>query len=886
MNTTERILELAGARALEALPVPVAVHDVSGRVVWANAEYRAAAEASLDALQGQGCHEAFGVAAGHHGCPVARALETGVPAEGGIDSGNGGADFLARVRLLREEDGAVAGAVEVLERAVPGTSAFDALRDSVKFLRYIVKHDPNAIAVCDRRMRYLAVSDRFLRDYGVEDQLVLGKSHYEVFPDMPESWRAVHQRVLKGETIRNDDDCFVRSDGSVTYNRWECRPWYGAEGDVGGLVMYTEVTTERKLAKRALKESETKYRALFDHMTLGFALHEMVLDAKGRPVDYIFLEVNEAFERLTGLKKDQIEGKRVTTVLPDIREDPADWIGTYGEIALNQGRVEFEQYSEPLKRWYSVVAFSPGRERFATIVEDITERKRAVEKLKLSENRLHAVFDAVAGVPIQGYDVERNVVFWNQASEQLFGYRREEALGRKLEELIVPEPHRARTVERIGRWVSAQTPTGASELTLQNRAGKKIPVYASHIMITNLDGDRELFSVLVDLTGQKRMEEEKRRIEKLESLGMVAGGIAHDFNNLLTGVFGLIEMAKLRLPAHHEASQLLGGAHQAMDRARTLTGRLLTFSKGGSPVIERLEVSSRIRDAVNRCDIDSKVSVSYRFPEDLWGVLADAQQMHQVFSALIHNAVEAMPEGGTLSVEAENLREIRDPVTPRLRGAFVRLRFGDEGVGMDRKVLARIFDPYFSTKPGASGLGLSVAHSIVTRHEGHISVSSTSGEGSVFTLYLPAEGESRAEEAPVEEEKAKDDTGRKVKVLLMDDEEMILKITSRMLEYAGYEVEVALDGRAAIDAYRAAMASGRPFDVVLMDLTIPNGMGGKEAVRELLAMDPAAKVIVSSGYSSDTVMSEYTEHGFVGCLNKPFRTQDLEEEIRRVLRGG
>ncbi len=515
--------------------------------------------------------------------------------------------------------------------------------------------------------------------------------------------------------------------------------------------------------------------------------------------------------------------------------------------------------------------------------EEAGRRRRAEEEARASEARFHAIFDAAEGVPVQGYDSNRRVIFWNRASELLYGYSREEAMGRPLEELIIPGPMREAVVEGHRRWIEEGEPIPAGELVLVNSAGEDVPVYSSHVMIESAKYGSEMFCIDVDLSEQKRNERERQRMQKLEGLGTVAGGIAHDFNNLLTGVFGNIEMAAGDLPEGHPSRAALERSHQALRAARRLTNRLLTFARGGNPVMVSLDLPDCIRDTVAFNLSGSSVAPVLDLPEDLRPVCADRGQLEQVISNLTINAQQAMPSGGCLHVSARNLALGEGEHHALHAGHYVKLELRDEGAGIPEDVIERIFDPYFTTKRSGSGLGLAVVHSIVARHGGHIAVESTPGEGCTFAVFLPAGGEQEEEEPAGETARLQKSPAGVARALVMDDEQTVRAITSEMLRRLGFEVETVEEGGSALAAYRSALDEGRRFDLVVMDLTIPGGMGGREAVRKVLELDPEARVMVASGYSSDPVLADPRSFGFRAALAKPFLLEELEEGVAKAL---
>ncbi len=388
--------------------------------------------------------------------------------------------------------------------------------------------------------------------------------------------------------------------------------------------------------------------------------------------------------------------------------------------------------------------------------------------------------------------------------------------------------------------------------------------------------------MMIDITEKKRTEALQQRLQTIERLGQLAGGIAHDFNNLLMGLFGNIEIAILQLPAEHEAQVALQDAHQALDQTRRITTRLLTFAKGGNPVIETVDIRRDIPDTVRFNLAGSNVAAKFEISEDLWSVNADKGQLGEVVANLTVNAREAMPAGGTLHVRAENVSGNSENFASERCEGMIKLTFKDEGIGIPARLQERVFEPYFSTKQRGSGLGLAVVHSIVIRHKGHIEVESSPGNGTTFTVFLPAGVETRMPAATEIAPDADPSSCASLRILLMDDEKTVQVAASRMLGKLGHTVEIAADGREAIAKYKIAMTHGKPFDVTIIDLTIPGGMGGKAAIKELRKIDPSVKALVFSGYASDPVMACFMDYGFSGRLEKPLTMRELKREISRL----
>jgi signal transduction histidine kinase/CheY-like chemotaxis protein len=385
--------------------------------------------------------------------------------------------------------------------------------------------------------------------------------------------------------------------------------------------------------------------------------------------------------------------------------------------------------------------------------------------------------------------------------------------------------------------------------------------------------------IVEDITERRKLDEELLRADKLESVGLLAGGIAHDFNNVLTSVSGFVSLAKIHSKEGDRISHFLSSAETALKRAKGLTKQLLTFAKGGKPVKETASISNIIKETPLLVLKDSKSVCEFSISDDLWPVEADTGQIGQVIGNLVMNADQAMPDGGTVRVEAENLL-LEDRNEMKLKpGRYIRIAVKDQGSGIDENHLSKIFDPFFTTKEKGSGLGLTAVYSIIKEHNGHISVESGLGKGAVFNIHLPAsEGKIYPEKEEAGLLKAKG------KLLVMDDDVLLKEMMKEMLEMLGYKADFAKDGKEALNMFKQARDTEKPYDVVMLDLTIPGGMGGKETVKRLLDVDRRLKAIVFSGYSDDPVMSNYREYGFKGMMPKPFDFESLGKTLHEVLK--
>ena len=381
-----------------------------------------------------------------------------------------------------------------------------------------------------------------------------------------------------------------------------------------------------------------------------------------------------------------------------------------------------------------------------------------------------------------------------------------------------------------------------------------------------------------EIAQREEMEEELLRARKLESLGVLAGGIAHDFNNFLMIIRGNIELAKARLDVGDPVQGILDQIADAYQRSALLSSQLLTFAKGGAPIRRLVSVADLVTDAVHLARAGASTSFAVHIAEDLGFANVDPGQIGQALHNILLNARQAMPEGGIIEVQAERVENAKfsdgSDAAPS-----VRISIRDYGYGIPADVLPRIFDPYFTTKPTGSGLGLATTYAIVTKHGGHISVESQPGEGTVFAIDLPASPEGPTTTAPIVNNM---ETGTE-RVLVMDDDDDVRYLVGVVLSNLGYEVETAWDGAEAIAIYERAKLVGKSFDVVLLDLTVRGGMGGIETAAKLKEIDPSSKLIVSSGYSDAAVMSDFKNYGFDAVITKPATAADISAAFRSVL---
>ena len=521
-------------------------------------------------------------------------------------------------------------------------------------------------------------------------------------------------------------------------------------------------------------------------------------------------------------------------------------------------------------------------DRILLAMADITERKRAEEALADEKERLAVtLWNIGEGVIVT--DVGGSVMMMNRVAESLTGWTADLAAGLPIDQVyhVINEKSRDPCVNPVAAILKKEEMTDSSHFRLLiGKDGIERPLGDSVAAVRDKEG--KIIGVVIvfrDMTAERRMEEDLAKNERLESIGVLAGGIAHDFNNVLTAIEGNIVVAKAHLKPEEKAYERLSKAEKAALRARDLTRQLLTFSRGGKPIKRQLHLNDLLTDSVSFALSGSAVRKKITIAEDLWPVEVDEGQIRQVINNLVINADQAMPEGGIIEVTADNVSLANDQILLLKAGNYVRVTLKDRGIGIPKEYLSKIYEPYFTTKQKGSGLGLTVAYSILRNHGGSLTVDSVAGVGSTFTLYLPAsQMQPTVELIPLVQPLRGNE-----RILWMDDEAMIREVGGEMLTLLGYEYAFAEEGEQAIELYKAALGTESPFDAVILDLTGTGGLDGRETIKKLLELEPQVRAIVCSGYSNDPVMANHREYGFRGVLTKPFTMKELDDQIHRVI---
>ena len=735
------------------------------------------------------------------------------------------------------------------------------------------------------RLRIVAANRTALELGGLRDLDQARAEMMEFAPDFGEAFAAELQALWDGRMELTHNVTLHRRDGQVVEAilQWTVPVEEGKPDHSRVMSVFTDVTDLRRTQAR-LRQSEDRWELAVQGINAGiweidFATGRFFVSDRSRemlgyaPGD--LEDSRSAWEALihpedraaAARAMEQHLARKTDGYRCDHRLLCRD--GRYRWI-LARGLAQFDEAGRPV--------------RFVATHSDIHARKVAEEELASERERLRVTLRAMAEAVITT-DREGVVTYINEAAEQLTGWVEGAAIGRALAD-ICPLVHE-RTRERVdpphkralSEALVVELPPASA---LLHRQGVLRLVEGRCAPIRDIASQPAgVVLVLRDVTERAKFEAEMLRATKLESVGVLAGGIAHDFNNLLTVIMGNVTLATLDTQVQSAGGQWLQEAEKGLMRARDLTHQLLTFAKGGDPIRSAVQLAEVVKETAQFCLHGAKAKCQFEFESDLWSADVDKGQIGQVVQNLVLNASQAMPQGGFIWVNLSN--DAAPPLRTGLAGPTVRLSISDTGSGIRPEHVSRIFDPYFTTKREGSGLGLATVYAIVKKHGGYIEVESEVGRGTRFRMWLPATKAAR--QAALSRSPFGGASSMNGRVLLMDDEEGIRTMAEQLLKRIGFMVEATPDGAAAVEAYRRAMADGRRFDLVIMDLTVPGGMGGLECMRELQRIDPEVRAIVSSGYSSDQVMSDHRAYGFAGMIPKPYRITDFAKVIRQVLEG-
>ena len=692
----------------------------------------------------------------------------------------------------------------------------------------------------------------------------------------PEAQASEIQNRLKKTGVWQGEIRTIKKDGTPLWCRIKVSTFDHSEYGTVLIGVYEDIT-ERKKAQDALRLRESYLTAIIENQP-GLV---WLKDRDGK-----FLAVNNSFAKSCNLDDPRLLlGKTDFDICP--HELAAQYVADDNRVIKSgkpylveepisdRGDIRwFETFKTPIWDKQGLVIGTTGYAR------DITERKRTEKALLKSEEKYRNIFtNSIEGIFQSTSD--GRLISANAALADILGYTSPEELIGSITDISTQIYADPTVRDRV------------KELLIKNGFIKNLEVQCRHkngglvwILLNIwrvLDDQGRLLSIEgsgQNITERKRIEEELQKTQKLESLGILAGGIAHDFNNLMTGIFSYIDLARMT-SKEPQVLEYLNATFQSMSRAKALTSQLLTFAKGGMPVVTTEPLFPFVQETAQFALSGSNISCSFTVQEGLWAARIDKNQIGQVIDNLIINAQQAMPQGGAIEVSAINIPAGRIEYQILTEGPYVKISIKDQGVGIPQKILPHIFDPFFTTKSKGHGLGLATCFSIVSRHDGAIQVESEQGSGSTFHIYLPATTEPVINPGAGETPDSHASTGT---FIIMDDEEDVRNGLAKMLEFFGYSCIGVKEGRAAIDRYCDALKAQEKIAGIMLDLTVPGGLGGKETISEIRTQDKNVPIFVLSGYADDPIMSNPTSFGFNASISKPFTLKDVAEVLNKHMR--
>jgi len=784
--------------------------------------------------------------------------------------------------LLRNKDGSIIGTLSSGEDITERMAADEMIRASEEKYRSLVENSTDIIARFDRDMRIIYTNKAVESFAEGKQEDLTGKSLREIGVEenrrvfIEENLMSVFNsgQVLDGETIFEKD--------RKTYTRnWRIIPEFNESGVVKSVIGVIRDVTEQR-------QAEFRYAQLFKSMLDGFAVHEIVRNEKGEPVDYRFLSVNPAFEKLTGLRADIITGKTALEVIPGLERV---WLEKYFSVVETGEPLYFEQHAANLDRYYEGTAYRNAPEQFTVVFVDTTERRRAQEALKKNEEQLRLTIDSIQDM-VHVVDSDMRLVL---ANNTFYAWCRKfgldiSAVGVKLMEafpflndFVLAE---YRSVFENGQTLLTEESNSLGDQVVYTET-RKVPII--------IDGKvSQVLTVVRDISERHQAEEERIRLQsklnqalKLEAIGRLAGGVAHDFNNLLTGISGNVELALLDLPENNPLHEALNEINEGAERAASLTRQLLAF--GRKQIIEPKAMSinallSNLERMLGRI-IGEDIRINWLLDSGLWQTQVDPGQIEQVVVNMVINSRDAMPDGGTITIETKNVTLGEDYTNRRpyvKGGEYVMLAVSDTGCGMDEATRIKIFEPFFTTKPegSGSGLGLATSYGIIKQHNGSIEVYSEPGQGSTFKIYLPRV-KTNGETERIERKLPVNMPGGSETILVVEDEEIVRNVALRILSRLGYKLLWAANGP---DALEIADRHSGHIDMLMTDVVMPR-MNGRELSEHFIRRFPDSKVLFTSGYTENVIAHHGVLDAGVKFIGKPYTPQSLAMRVREVLEG-
>ncbi|MCR3922422.1 MAG: PAS domain S-box protein [Firmicutes bacterium] len=672
---------------------------------------------------------------------------------------------------------------------------------------------------------------------------------------------------IKARTTGKQTFYWRGRDGGKHLIEWTYAHLTDAQGQPQFYVGTGNDITEAIKAKKALQASETRFRELF-HNANDAIFVASVKDG----IFSNYLEVNDtACEKLGYTRAELLQMSPVT--IPRKQETSRKQKQGNLSVSASFEVMLMTKDGRAIPFEHNAHLFEIDGQTFCiAVARDVSDRKQIEDTLRQSEECYRRLVELSPDAIF--VHSERKIVFANSACAKLLRAVSEHWLiGRKIDEIIHPDYLDAIN-QRIELLTHGQMPQPYLEQIIRCYDGTEQEFEATSSYLF-YNGQPSIQVIYRDITRKNRLQQEALRASKLHSIGSLAGNIAHEFNNQLTVILGNLSIAQLYATKQPKLQKVLENADKASGQARALTQQLLTYARGGQPVKQVTNLRSLLFKCTDHLLHNERFTCDFKIPGDLLMVAVDEDQVYHAISNILANAQQAMPEGGTIYIAAENVTTEEMPLPPELNVPYVKVSITDEGPGIPAQNMDHIFDPFYSTKPDGNGLGLPTSYSIINKHGGYLLAESIVGEGATFTIYLPTVAHTPAVTKHEDEKTA----ASLEHVLLMDDDEDVLAVTQEMLTLLGHTVITAKHGAEALQLYQEADRMGMPFSLVILDLFVKDGMGGKETLHQLLVLNPQVRAIVTSGYFSDPIMANFQQYGFCGCIPKPFTMEELNQVL-------
>ena len=787
-----------------------------------------------------------------------------------------------------DEQGNVKGIIVLSYDITQLKQAEEDVRNSERRFVDFINFLPDAAFVIDMERKVVAWNRAIEKLTGIKADEILGKGNYQyaipfygtrrpILIDLALDWNEeiakTYQYVKKeGDTLVSETrNPPFKPESSLFWN--SAKPLYDAHGEVVGAIEVIRDITERMRSEKALQQSERLYRSLFENTgTATFVAED----------DFTISQVNAKCEELSGYSREEIEDRMKISdfIAPDYLEQAVSYhFAGKGPADESPPEYEFEMRNRQgdVKTVFIQKGFIPQTKQSIASIIDITPRKKAEQALQESQEKYRLLFENANDAIFIAQDGV--IKFPNHRVSELVGYSAEELAQKPFADILHPADRDMVMIRHQKRLAGDQDIPGAYSHRVVNKVGETLLVELRSVQIT-WEGRPATLNFMRDITRQKKMESQLQQAQRMESIGRLAGGIAHDFNNLLMGIQGSASLLLSEIDDNHPHYERLNNIEKYVNNGSELTKQLLGFARGGKYEVEPTDLNPLIEKSVRIFGRTRKeIQIHKKFQKEIWIVAIDKSQIEQVLLNLYVNAWQAMPGGGDLYIQTENVILDDDDVKPRgvKSGRFVKISITDTGIGMDTLTQQRIFDPFFTTKEKdrGTGLGLASAYGIINNHGGIIRVYSEQGEGTTFSIYLPVTEKPISRQHRQEKELLR---GSGI-ILLVDDEEMILEIGKDLIEKLGYQVITALNGNKALEIYQKDQ---NKIDMVILDMIMPD-MSGGETYSLLKEINPSVKTLLSSGYSINGKAQVILNDGHSGFIQKPFNLTDLSHKIRKIL---